>query len=78
MSERVRATLGFLERLTLEPATVGADDVALLRRAGVSDRAIEDAIHRLADALGFELLSERMQASAAGQTTRRASRGPRP
>ncbi|MGH7804048.1 MAG: hypothetical protein ACREQJ_06845, partial [Candidatus Binatia bacterium] len=73
VNEKIRATLGFLERLTLEPASVGADDIVPLRRAGVSDRAIEDAIRvcamfnvvdRLADALGFELLSERSNARA--------------
>ncbi len=73
MSAKIRATLGFLERLTLEPESVGPDDVTPLRRAGVSDQAIEDAIRvcamfnvvdRLADALGFELLSERVNGRA--------------
>ena len=61
---KVRATLGFLEKLTLAPAEVRPVDVAPLRGAGVSDAAIEDAIHvcvlfniydRLADSLTFHL-----------------------
>jgi len=59
---KLRATLGFLEKLTLTPAEVRPADIAPLRRAGVTDEAIEDAIqvcalfsvyNRLADALGF-------------------------
>ncbi len=62
----MRATLGFLQRITLEPAAVGTTDVEPLRAAGVRDEAIEDAvavvllfdlINRVADALGFEPLS---------------------
>ena len=62
--EKVRVTLGFLEKLTLRPAEVGPADIAPLRQAGVTDEEIADAIHvctafnlinRLADALGWEL-----------------------
>jgi uncharacterized peroxidase-related enzyme len=62
--EKLRATLAFLEKLTLRPDEVGPDDVAPLRAAGLSDEEIEDAIHvcalfnlinRVADSLGFEL-----------------------
>lgn len=62
VNEKVRATLGFLEKLTLHPADVTATDVDAMRAAGVSDAAIEDAIwvcfnfnliDRIADALGF-------------------------
>jgi uncharacterized peroxidase-related enzyme len=61
---KLRATLGFLEKLTLKPAEVGPADVAPLRAAGLSDAAIEDAIHacvlfnvydRMADSLNFHL-----------------------
>ena len=61
---KLRATLGFLEKLTLRPAEVGPADVAPLRALGLSDAAIEDAIHacvlfniydRMADALQFHL-----------------------
>jgi uncharacterized peroxidase-related enzyme len=60
--ERVRAALRFLRKLTLEPATVSADDVRTLRAAGLTDEAIEEAayvaccfncIDRLADAFDF-------------------------
>ena len=61
---KLRAALGFLEKLTLSPADVGPADVAPLRAAGTSDAAIEDAIHacvlfniydRMADSLKFNL-----------------------
>ena len=42
---RLRAALEFLEKLTLTPGDIGPADVAPLRAAGVSDEAIEDAIH---------------------------------
>ena len=63
-TERLRAMLGFLEKLTLQPAAVTAADVMPLRAQGLTDRAIEDAIHvaamfniydRMADTLGFEV-----------------------
>ena len=61
----LHATLAYLEKLTLHPASLGPADVAAARAAGVSYEALEDAIHvcalfnlmnRVADALGFELL----------------------
>jgi len=64
LDTKLRATLGFLEKLTLTPAEVRPADVAPLRAAGVSDEAIEDAIHacvlfniydRLADAMQWHL-----------------------
>ena len=62
VNEPLRAMLGFLERLTLEPQAVTTADIAPLRAVGLSNEAIEDAIHvcalfnmydRVADALGF-------------------------
>lgn len=59
---KLRATLGFLEKLTLAPADVRPADLAPLRAAGVSDEGIEDAIQvcvlfniydRMADSLNF-------------------------
>lgn len=56
--------LGFLETLTLRPEALSVGDVAPLRAAGLSDAAIEDAIHvctlfnvydRLADAFEFDI-----------------------
>ena len=64
LAPQLRAMLGFLEKLTLAPDTVTADDARALRAAGLSDAAIEDAIHacvlfniydRLADAFGFDI-----------------------
>ena len=64
VAERVRATLGFLEKLNRTPAEVGPVDLAPLRAAGVREQAIADAIYvcalfnvidRVADALGFEV-----------------------
>ncbi len=61
---RLRATLGFLRKLTLEPDEVGPADVGAARAAGVSHDALEDAvdvcalfnvIDRIADALAFDL-----------------------
>ena len=66
VGEKMRATLGFLEKLTCDPAAVGPADLEPLRSAGVSDRAVEEAVYvcflfsvmdRLADAFGFELHS---------------------
>ncbi len=64
LDEKMKAMLGFLQKLTLEPLSVGPADVVPLRAAGLSDAAIQDAIYictgfniinRIADALGFEL-----------------------
>ena len=61
---KLRAALGFLEKLTLHPADVRPADVAPLRAAGITDEGVEDAIHvcalfsiydRLADAMGWHL-----------------------
>jgi len=64
LDAKLRAMLGFLEKLTLQPNEVRPADIAPLRSAGLSDDAIEDAINvcalfniydRLADALGWYL-----------------------
>lgn len=61
---RVRAMLAFLEKLTRDPASVTSADVVPLREEGLSDQAIEDAIHvsaqfhvytRLADTFEFDI-----------------------
>jgi uncharacterized peroxidase-related enzyme len=66
ISGKLRALLGFLEKLTLRPAEVSPADMAPLREAGLSDEEIEDGIHvcsifntinRVADAFGFDLPS---------------------
>ncbi len=64
---QLRATLGFLERVTLQPADLTAADAEVVRAAGVSDEALVDAllvcayfnlIDRLADSFGFTPISE--------------------
>ena len=75
IDEKLRATLGFLEKVTLAPGAVGPDDVAPLRAAGVSEQAIEDALYvcayfniidRLADAFDFYVPSAEAFAQRAG------------
>jgi len=70
----VRAVLVFLEKLTLRPESLQPADAEAVRRAGVSDEALRDAITvcalfsmivRLADALGWDVPSpERLAARA--------------
>lgn len=64
VDDRLRAALGFLEMVTLRPSTVSAEAIPPLRAAGLSDRAIREAVYvcflfnaldRLADALNFTL-----------------------
>jgi hypothetical protein len=56
--------LGLIEKVTLTPSEVRPSDVETVRRAGVSDRAIAEALHvcfgfnlidRLADAFGWHV-----------------------
>ncbi len=64
LDERVRATLGLLEKVTLHPASLTAADVAPLRTLGIARQAIEDALvvafcfnilDRIADAFGWHV-----------------------
>jgi alkylhydroperoxidase family enzyme len=75
IDERLRATLAFLEKLTLSPAEVGPLDIEPMRAAGASDRAIREAIYvctlfniidRIADAMSFDLATPE-QSRRAGQ-----------
>jgi alkylhydroperoxidase family enzyme len=68
VDERVRATLGLLETMTLRPDELAAGDVEPLLRAGVSPGGIVDALYvgflfntidRIADSLGFLTVSPR-------------------
>ena len=61
---RIKATLKFLEKLTLNPSQLSTDDLAPLKALDIPKKAIEEAIHvcaafsiinRLADAFDFEL-----------------------
>jgi alkylhydroperoxidase family enzyme len=66
IDEKLRATLGFLEKVTLSPDDVGPEDAALPHEAGVSDSALRDAVYvcalfnlidRVSDALDFAIPS---------------------
>jgi alkylhydroperoxidase family enzyme len=66
VSPQLRATFGFLEKLTLHPTEITREDADVVRAAGVTDEALVDAIHvcalfsmivRLADSLGWDVPS---------------------
>jgi uncharacterized peroxidase-related enzyme len=66
VSQAERALLEFAAKLARQPAACREADIAALRRAGWSDRAILDAtlvtsyfafVNRIADGLGVELES---------------------
>ena len=68
VNAKIRAALGFLQKLTLYPTDVTPADIEPMRAAGVSDQAIEDAVQvcyifsvltRLADAFDFDLTTSR-------------------
>jgi alkylhydroperoxidase family enzyme len=44
VGEALRATLGFLEKLALEPEAVRPDAIEPMRLAGVTDEGMEEAI----------------------------------
>jgi alkylhydroperoxidase family enzyme len=80
VDEKLRATLGFLEKLTLRPESVGPEDVKPLRAAGVGKEAIIDAIYvcflfnlidRVADALDFQIPTARQFSESADFLLRR-------
>jgi alkylhydroperoxidase family enzyme len=67
IDEKLRTTLGFLEKLTLTPEAVTPADLAPLYQAGVTEKGIEEAIYvcflfnlidRLADTFDFEIGSK--------------------
>lgn len=83
VSDRLRATLAYLETLTLRPTEVNAGTMRDLRAAGVSERAIREATYvcflfnvldRLADALDFALPTEE-EAQKIGSITFRLGYG---
>jgi alkylhydroperoxidase family enzyme len=64
IDEKLRATLSFIETMTLRPHELTRADADSARAAGVSDGALVDAIHvaalfnmivRLADSLGWDV-----------------------
>lgn len=80
LDAKVRAMLGFIEKLTLDPEAITPGDAAVLRAAGISDAAVEDAVHvctlfsvydRLADAFGFDIPDEKGFAQSAASLLKR-------
>ena len=80
LAPKLRAMLGFIEKLTLSPESVTAADARQLRAAAISDGAIEDAIHvctlfsvydRLADSFGFHIPDEKGFAQSAAMLLKR-------
>ena len=64
IDKKLRAVLNLIEKLTLTPDQIESGDIDALRAEGLSEEAIEDAIHvtvlfnimdRIADSLGFEI-----------------------
>jgi len=64
IDERLRATLGFIEKLTLRPGELTHEDADDVLATGVSRQALVDAIHvaalfnmivRMADSLGWDV-----------------------
>jgi len=80
ISERLRAALAFIERLTTDPGSVAAADAQAAMAAGLSRQDIEDAaavasvfavITRNANALDFEIPTAEEFDRAAGMLLRR-------
>jgi alkylhydroperoxidase family enzyme len=83
ISEKLRSTLGFLRKLTLQPEAIGPADVHALRAQGVSDAAYLDASYvaylfnvyvRLADTLGWHVPGAGAFAAGARQLLKRGYR----
>ncbi|MEX1369164.1 MAG: hypothetical protein AB1Z98_38910 [Nannocystaceae bacterium] len=75
IDETLRAALRLLHTLTVQPQGLDVEDMDRARAAGLSDRAIVEAMHvgfvfnvidRLADAFDFDLENPRDQARATG------------
>jgi alkylhydroperoxidase family enzyme len=73
VGEPLRATLGFLEKLTLQPDELRAEDAEAVLDAGVREDALVDAIHvaalfsmivRLADSFDWRVPSDEELARA--------------
>ena len=68
IDEKLRAMLGFIEKVTLLPTEVKGEDLRPVLAAGVTPRGVEDAlfvmamfstITRCADAFGFAIPDEK-------------------
>ncbi len=67
IGEPLRATLGFLEKMTLMPDSLSKEDADAVRAAGIDDEQLLDAVHvcaafnmitRIADTVEFAIPSE--------------------
>jgi alkylhydroperoxidase family enzyme len=74
IDDKLRATLRFLQKVTLHPEQVALADAAAVRAAGVSEEALVDALYvcfafnlidRLADSFHFEVPPAEAFAAAA-------------
>ena len=73
INEKLRVTLGFLEKLTISPGEIVPEDIGALQNEGISEKTIADAIYvcvgfniinRIADALNVKIPSPRMFSKA--------------
>jgi alkylhydroperoxidase family enzyme len=64
IDEKLRATLGYLRKMTLTPAALSPEDARAVLKTGVSRQALKDAIYvaylfnvydRLADSMGWDV-----------------------
>ena len=83
IDEKLRATLGLLQQVTLAPDEVGQEDVERVRASGVRDEAILDALYvcalfnlidRIADAFEFHVPPEDAFVRAAPMLVKRGYR----
>jgi alkylhydroperoxidase family enzyme len=72
---KLRATLRFLRKMTLEPRALGADDARAVLDTGVDRESLTQAIHvaylfnvydRLADSMGWDVPDKALGAYQAG------------
>jgi uncharacterized peroxidase-related enzyme len=68
VNSKINLMLKFLEKLTQQPGKVTSDDIDLLRKQGISDNAIEEAVmvcvvfsigNRLADSTGIQVATQK-------------------
>ena len=64
ISDRLRATLGLLKKMTLDHRSLGPEDVRTVIRAGVTKQAVHEALEvgflfniydRLSDSMGWDV-----------------------
>jgi alkylhydroperoxidase family enzyme len=74
ISGKMKATLAFLEKLTLSPERITADDARAVRAAGVAEKALARAVYicmvlnvvnRLSQTLDFEIPPDKVLARRA-------------